>query len=115
MPNKLLPETRKSPLTGPPIEIRPHRIRGPIAALFLARHAIGPDDAIAFVPRDPSEASAFGRLCRRSIIREVSPGRFYFCLDAHYAFAERQRRFVVPIAIIVSVLIAWIATLFFRG
>lgn len=115
MPNKLLPALRKSPLAGQPIEIRPHRIRGPIAALFLARHAIGADHAIAFVPRDPSEASAFDRLCRCGIIREVAPGRFYFCLDAPYAFAERQRRFVVPIAIIVSVSIAWIAMLFFRG
>lgn len=115
MPNELLPEVRESPVAGPPVEVRPHRIRSPIAALFLARHAIGPTDAIAFVPRDPNEASAFDRLRRRGIIREVSRGRFYFYLDAHYAAAERRRRFVVPIAIIGSVLIAWIATLFFRG
>ena len=49
------------------------------------------------------------------IVRQAATGRFYFSLDAHYAAAGRRRLFVVPIAIIGSVLIAWIATLFFRG
>ncbi len=97
------------------MEIRPHRIRGTIPALFLARHAIGPDDAIAFTPRDPSEQATFDRLRARGIVRKETGGGFYFSLDAHYAAAERRRRFVVPIAIIGSMLIAWIATLFFRG
>jgi hypothetical protein len=97
------------------METRPHQIRGTIPALFLARHAIGPDDAIVFIPCDPSEQAAFDRLRARGILREVAPDRFYFSLDAHYSAADRRRRFVVPIAIIGSVLIAWIATLFFRG
>ena len=97
------------------METRPHRIRGTIAPLFLARHAIGPGDAIGFVPRDPRERAAFGRLRRRGIVRETAPGRFYFDLAAHYAAVERRNRFVVPLAILLSVLIAWIATLFFRG
>jgi hypothetical protein len=97
------------------METRPHRIRGTIPALFLARHAIGPDDAIVFIPRDPREQAAFDRLRARGILQEVAPGRFYFSLDAHYSAADRRRRFVVPIAIIGSVLIAWIATVFFRG
>ncbi len=95
--------------------MRPHRIRGTIAALFLARHAIGPGDAIALAPRDAAERSAFDRLRANGIVREASPGRYYFCLDAHYAAADRRRRFAVPILILASVLIAWIATLFFRG
>ena len=97
------------------METRPHRIRGTIPALFLARHAIGPDNAIAFIPRDPREQSAFDRLRARGIVRQAATGRFYFSLDAYYAAAERRRLFVVPIAVIGSVLIAWIATLFFRG
>lgn len=97
------------------METRPHRIRGTIPALFLARHAIGSNDTIAFVPRDPGERAAFARLRTRGIVREAATGRFYFSLDAHYAAAERRRLIIVPIAIIGSVLIAWIATLFFRG
>ncbi|HXH16460.1 MAG TPA: hypothetical protein VNJ10_10050 [Sphingomonas sp.] len=114
MPNKLLPAPRRAPLE-PELETRPHRIRGTIAPLFLARHAIGPDDAIAFVPRDPRERRAFDGLRERGVVRETFPGRYYFDLAAHYAAAERRNRLVVPIAILLSVLIAWIATLFFRG
>ncbi len=95
--------------------LRPHRIRGVIPALFLARHAIAPDDAIAFQPRDAPEQAAFDQLRANGIVRETAPGDFYFDLGAHYAAVERRRRLAVPIAIIVSVLIAWIATQFFRG
>ena len=97
------------------METRPHRIRGTIPGLFLAHHAIHAEDAIAFVPRDPREQSAFNRLRARGIVRQEGTGRFYFSLKAHYAAAERRRRFAVPTAIIGSVLLAWIATLFFRG
>ena len=97
------------------METRPHRIRGTIPGLFLAQHAIHAEDAIAFVPRDPREQSAFNRLRARGIVRLAATGRFYFSLKAHYAAAERRRRFAVPTAIIGSVLLAWIATLFFRG
>jgi hypothetical protein len=98
-----------------PMALRPHRIRGIILALFLARHAIGPEDAIVFLPRDPKEQATFDRLRSGGIVREPAPGRFYFDLDAHHAAIERRRRLVVPIAIIASLLIAWIATRFFRG
>lgn len=98
-----------------PMALRPHRIRGIIPALFLARHAIGPDDAIAFLPRDAREQATFDRLRANGVVFETALGRFYFDLDAHYAAIGRRRRLVVPIAIIVSVLIAWIATRFFRG
>ena len=98
-----------------PMALRPHRIRGVIPALFLARHAIAPDDAIAFLPRDARERATFDRLRANGIVRETAHGRFFFDLDAHYAAVERRRRLAVPIAIIVSVLIAWIATQFFRG
>ena len=94
---------------------RPHRIRGVVPALFLARHAIEPDDAIAFLPRDPRAQADFDRLRARGIVRQTAPGNFYYDLDAHYAAIERRRRFVVPIAILASILIAWIATRFFRG
>jgi hypothetical protein len=98
-----------------PMALRPHRIRGVIPALFLARHAIAPDDAIAFLPCDAREQATFDRLRANGIFRETVPGRFYFDLASHYAAIERRRRLAVPIAIIVSVLIAWIATRFFRG
>ena len=98
-----------------PMALRPHRIRGVVPALFLVRHAIGPDDAIAFQPRDAPEQATFDRLRANGIVRETASRRFYFDLDAYYAAVERRRRLAVPIAIIVSVLIAWIATRFFRG
>lgn len=98
-----------------PMELRPHRICGVVPALFLARHAIGPNDAIAFLPRDPAEQADFDRLRARGIVRQTVPGNFYYDLDAHYVAIERRRRFVVPVAIVVSILIAWIATWFFRG
>lgn len=95
--------------------LRPHLIPGVIAAVFLARHAIEPDDAIVFLPGNQREQMMFDRLRARGIVRETVPDRFYFDLDAHYAVAARRRRFAVPIAILASVVIAWIATLFFRG
>lgn len=94
---------------------RPHLIRDLIPAMFFARHALEPDDAIAFLQCNPRNQIMFDRLRIRGIVREAAAGRFYFDLEAHYAAVARRRRFAVPIAIVASVVIAWIATLFFRG
>ncbi len=109
-----MPNTRRAP-ADPSMETRPHRIRGTIAPLFLARHTIGPDDVIGFVPRDPRARAAFEKLRGQGIVRQTAPGRFYFDLAAHHAAAERRNRFLVPIAILLSVTIAGTATMFFRG
>ena len=66
-----------------PMALRPHRIRGVVPALLLVRHAIGPDDAIAFQPRDAPEQATFDRLRANGIVRETVPGRFYFDLASH--------------------------------
>lgn len=48
-----------------PMTLQPHLMPGVIAAVFLARHAIEPDDAIAFLPCDPREQMMFDRLRAR--------------------------------------------------
>lgn len=91
-----------------------HRIRGDLAGWFLDRHAIAAEDAVRFTPR-PGDTRAFARLLRLGIVREPRPGHFYFDLAAHYAHAEAMRRRMVPILIVLSVLVAALATLLYRG
>ncbi|MEO7169241.1 MAG: hypothetical protein V4610_23365 [Pseudomonadota bacterium] len=91
------------------------RVRGPVAAHFLAHHALSPEDAIDFVPRDRVERWWFDRFRRIGALREAEPGRYWFDLVAYHLEAQAFSRRWVPIAIAVSVVIAAVAMLFYRG
>ena len=91
------------------------RVRGPVAAHFLALHALAPEDAIDFVPKDRIEHWWFDRFCRRGVLRAVSPGRYWFDLLAYHRDAEAFSKRWIPIAIGVSLSIVAVAMLFYRG
>ena len=95
--------------------LRPHRVRGAIAPFFMDRHAIGPDDAIDFAPRNPAEEKALAALVADGVVRATPARKLWFDLDRYAALEARraQRRAVVAIA--ASLVIAVIATLFYRG
>ncbi|MEO9131951.1 MAG: hypothetical protein ABI240_12155 [Sphingomonas sp.] len=89
-------------------------MRGPVAAYFLARHALSAEDAVAYAPKTGPERWWFDRLCRRGSLREVGRGSFYFDLIAYHRDAEALRRRAVTIALPASLAIAGIAMLFYR-
>lgn len=91
------------------------RVRGPVAGHFLAQHALSPEDAIAFAPRDRVERWWFDRFRRNGALREVAPARYWFDLVAYHRDAQAFSQRWVPIAIGVSLAIAAVATLFYRG
>ena len=91
------------------------RVRGPVAGHFLAHHALSPEDAIDFVPKDRVELWWFERFRRIGALREVAPGRYWFDLVAYHLDREAFSRRWVPIAIAVSVVVAVVAMLFYRG
>lgn len=91
------------------------RVRGPVAGQFLARHALSPEDAIDYVPKDRVERWWFDRFRRIGVLREVSPGRYWFDLIAYHRDAQTFSQRWVPIAIGVSLAIAAVAMLFYRG
>ena len=91
------------------------RVRGPVAGHFLAHHALSPEDAIDFVPKDRVELWWFERFRRIGALREVAPGRYWFDLVAYHLDAQAFSKRLVPIAIALSVLIALLTMLFYRG
>jgi len=91
------------------------RVRGPVAGHFLAHHALSPEDAIDFVPKDKVELWWFERFRRIGALREAAPGRWWFDLVAYHLDAQAFSRRWVPIAIIMSVAIAAVAMLFYSG
>ncbi|VVT23210.1 conserved hypothetical protein [Sphingomonas sp. EC-HK361] len=95
--------------------LRPHRVRGTIAPYFMDRHAIGPDDAIDFVPRNPAEAKALAALVADGVVRATPARKLWFDLDRHAAAETRRAQTRAMIGIAISVLIAAIAVLFYRG
>ncbi|MDB5705892.1 MAG: hypothetical protein JWN66_3008 [Sphingomonas bacterium] len=91
------------------------RVRGPVAAHFLAHHALSPADAIDFAPKDRIERWWFDRFRRIGALREVAPGRYWFDLVAYHLDAQAFSKRWVPIAMGVSLAIAAVAMLFYRG
>lgn len=95
--------------------LRPHRVRGTIAPYFLDRHAIGPDDAIDFPPRGSAEAKALAALVADGVVRATPARKLWFDLDRYAAVETRRAQTRAMVGIAISVLIAGIAVLFYRG
>ncbi|MCU6455416.1 hypothetical protein LPN01_15145 [Sphingomonas sp. A2-49] len=90
-------------------------VRGSIAPHFVEVRAVTADDAIAFVPADAREAKAFAAMIADGSIRMPRAGRFYFDMDAYEAAAAARRARSVPVMLIVALLVAAVAVLFYRG
>ncbi len=90
------------------------RVRGRTAEIFLARHAISPEDAIDHIPEE-RDRPAFDRLRAKGIVREISPGRYWFDVPAALYDADALSRRLVPIVIVAALTLSGIAMLFYRG
>ncbi|MCP3735121.1 hypothetical protein M9979_09595 [Sphingomonas sp. RP10(2022)] len=90
-------------------------VHGTIAPRFVEAHAVTPDDAVAFTPADAREAKAFAAMIADGSIRMPAQGRFWFDMDAYEAAAAARRAKRVPVMVIVALLVAVVAVLFYRG
>ena len=90
-------------------------VKGSIAPRFVEARAVTADDAIAFVPADAREARAFAAMIADGSIRMARAGRFYFDMDAYEAATAARRARSVPVMLIVALLVAVVAVLFYRG
>ncbi|WP_109809357.1 hypothetical protein [Sphingosinithalassobacter portus] len=89
------------------------RARRRIIAYFLAQHAIGPEDAVAFSPQRPMETRAFIRLRAVLVVREGPPGRYWVDLGALNADERRRRNRMTAIMVPVLVVAALALMLLF--
>ncbi|USU08418.1 hypothetical protein NF700_15320 [Sphingomonadaceae bacterium OTU29MARTA1] len=90
-------------------------VHGTIAPRFVDAHAVTASDAIDFAPADAREAKAFAAMVSDGSIRMAVPGRFWFDMDAYEAAAAGRRAKRVPVMLIVTLLIAVGAVMFYRG
>ena len=89
-------------------------VHGTIAPRFVEAHAVTADDAIAFTPTDAREAKAFAAMIADGSIRTMAQGRFWFDMDAYEAAAAARRAKRVPVLLMVALLIAAVAVVFYR-
>ncbi len=90
-------------------------VHGTIAPRFVDARAVTASDAIDFAPADAREAKAFAAMVSDGSIRVAGPGRFWFDMGAYEAAAARRRAKRVPVMLIVTLLIAVGAVMFYRG
>jgi hypothetical protein len=89
-------------------------VHGTIAPRFVEAHAVTASDAIAFVPADAREAKALTAMVSDGSIRTAGLGRLWFDMDAYEAAAAARRAKRVPVVVIVALLIAVGAMIFYR-
>lgn len=88
-----------------------HRVR----AHFAALHAITPGDAIEYNPPGARELREFTRLRRTGVIREVAPGHYWLDLDRMGTAERKMSPVKVAVAVALSVVIAVVLTMLYRG
>jgi hypothetical protein len=90
------------------------RARRRVVDHFCAQHAVTPYDTILYTP--PAELKpAFDRLIAERLIRKEGHAYYWLDLRAYEAAVEMRRRKLVPVAIVVAVLLAAVAMLFYAG
>ncbi|MEG3179277.1 hypothetical protein [Sphingomonas sp. LT1P40] len=90
------------------------RARRRVVNHFCAAHAITPYDTILYVP-PPELKSAFDGLLARQLIRKEGQAYYWLDLRAYEADIDVRRRKLVPVVIAVSVVLAVVVMLFYRG
>ena len=90
-------------------------VHGTIAPRFVDARAVTPSDAMAFTPADAREAKALAGMVSDGSIRVAEPGRFWFDMDAYEAAVAARRAKRVPVMLVVALLVALVAVLFYRG
>jgi hypothetical protein len=89
-------------------------VHGTIAPRFVEAHAVTPADAIAFTPAGRREVRALAVMIADGSIRMPAAGRHYFDMDAYEAAATARRARRVPVLLLVALLIAAVAMVFYR-
>lgn len=88
------------------------RARRKIVAHFCAHHAITPLDTILYTP--PEELKpVFDKLVAQRVIRREGQGYYWLDLRVLDAVILHHRRKYVPVVIVVAVLLAIVAMLFY--
>lgn len=102
-------------MAAEPVAITPAgRARRKVVDHFCAQHAVTPYDTILYAPAAELKA-AFDRLVAERVIRKEGHAYYWLDLRAYEAAIEARRRRLVPVVIAVSVLLALVGMLFYRG
>ena len=105
---------RVDQLSDVELALRPHRVAGPVMAVFLDAAAIQPAAALAYRPGTPGAAAEVQRLRNAGVLRAAKGGE-WFDLRRHYAIehAKGVRRAVIGVVIALAIVVA--AVLFYQG
>ena len=90
-------------------------VRGRVAPELVARHALSPDDAVAFAPADAKVGRELARLVGNGSVRLVAGGRVWFDMDAYEAAAAERTRQLLPLFIGLSLIVAALAVYLYAG
>ena len=100
--------------TGPSIHPAMLRTRSRIARAMIQAHALAPEQAIAFNP-GPSDVTELMKLRKAGVVRETLPGHYWLDLVANHYREQQAGRVRAMWAFGISLMIAAIAVLFYRG
>ena len=104
------------PVGSPAPRPRAHYlVRGRVAPELVARHALSPEDAVAFAPADPKVRRELARMVENGSARLVAGGRVWFDMDAYEAAAAARTRQLLPLFVGVSLIAAALAAYFYAG
>lgn len=96
------------------LALRPHRVTGPVMDAFLDAAAIQPAAAMAYRPATPAAEKEFARLVAADILKPTGRGH-WFDLRRHYAVENAKAGRRAVFAVVIALILAAIATLFYRG
>ena len=102
------------PAGPPPIHPAMLRTRSRIARAMIAAHALAPEQAIAFSP-GPSDVAELMKLRKAGVVRETLPGHYWLDLVANHYREQQKGRVRAMWAVGISLVIAAIAVMFYRG
>lgn len=90
-------------------------VRGRVAPELVARHALSPEDAVAFAPADAKVQRELARMVENGSVRIAAGGRMWFDMDAYEAAAAARERHMLPLAIGLSLIVVALAVYFYVG
>lgn len=100
----------KSVLTGGPSDLAQFRVQ----RHFVDHGAVAPGEAIEYVPSSPVERRAFDRLLASGVIRQTAPAQYWFDLDRMGRNRKRKGNPKRVVAIVLAIVVAWLAYLLYR-
>ena len=102
------------PAGPPPVHPAMLRTRSRIARAMIAAHALAPEQAIPFNPA-PGDVAELMKLRKAGVVRETLPGHYWLDLVANHYREQQAGRVRAMWAIGLSLVIAMVAVLFYRG